>query len=385
MGNENIQTRRVAIVMSEVFVRRLAPSLSHFVRRQLDFRIVSIHRSPEELKSALDAIEPAGLITEWLPGITDFLLDLGYPTVLADSDEVIAGGVSVDVDDWEVGRAAARYFLRGGHRHFGYLGNSLPYSDQRREGFTEVLKTEGCVIHTHTESEPPGKRYLEDLRGSGAGLLEWLTALPKPVAVFAAHDPLGRELCEACREYRIRVPDEVAVVGANDDPLVGALSFPPLSSVQIPWDRIGIAVGEAMHGLLNAGAGKERVGAILISPGGVEVRQSSDTIQAEDPILRRALGWLNQHHRGPVGIGDLCQAMRVSRRSLERRFAEYLRKTPYQALSEMRVETARRLLVETNEPMPLVAELAGFGDAERLSVVVRRVTGQRPSDFRKRA
>lgn len=379
---EKGSSRRVAIIMSEVFVRRFAPSLAHFVRRQLDFRILSIHRPLAELKETLESIRPAGLVTEWLPGITDYLIQLGYPTVVADSDDPVLHGAAIDVDDWEVGREAARYFFLCGHRNFGFLGNTLPYSAQRQDGFAEILRSEGFPIFSHTEAEPIGKRYLEDLRDPSEELFKWLDSLPKPVAVFAAHDPLGRHLCEACRERRIRVPDEVSVVGANDDPLVGALSFPSLSSVQIPWDRIGLAIGEAMTRLLENP--DLEIAPQRLSPGGVEVRQSSDTFRVEDPMLRRALGWLNQHHRERVGIADLCRSLRISRRSLERRFTEYLRKTPHQALSEMRVETARRLLVETNEPMPLVAELSGFGDAERLSVVFRRVTGRRPSDFRKR-
>ena len=374
-------SRRVAIVMSEEFVRRLSPSLSHFVRRQLDFRILSIRRSRSELRNALKEMDPIGLVTEWLPGITDFLIGLGYPTVIADSDAPFATGAVVDVDDWEVGREAARYFLRSGHKRFGFLGNLFPYSEQRRAGFFEIIEEEGYSVNCFVEEEPIGKGYFEDVWEPREDLLRWLEALPKPTAVFAAHDPLGRILCEACRELGVRVPDDLAVVGANDDPLICDLSFPSLSSVRIPWDRIGIAVGEAINRLLEGQSGLQ---AISIAPGGVQVRQSSDTFQVDDPLLRRAYVWLNQHHREPIGIADLCSSLRISRRTLERKFGEFFRKTPYQALSEMRVETARRLLVETNEPMPLVAELAGFGDAERLSVVFRRVTGRRPSDFRNR-
>ena len=371
--------------MSEVFVRRLSPSLAHFVRRQLDFRILSIHRPRKELRQALESIRPAALITEWLPEVTDFLLGLGYPTVVADTDSAHPGGFAVDVDDWEVGRQAARYFLGAGHQHFGYLGNSLPYSEQRREGFAETLDEAGFAVFSRIEDEPVGKRYLEDVRDLSGPLGLWLAELPKPVAVFAAHDPLGRQLCEACRNRRIRVPDEVSVVGANDDPLVTALSFPSLSSVRIPWDRIGLAVGEAVSQLLeNSRTRANRGRVIRLEPGGVEVRQSSNTFRVEDAVLRRALAWLNQHHREPIGIADLCRGLSVSRRSLERKFSEYLRKSPYRMLSEMRVNTARRLLVETNEPMPLVAELSGFGDAERLAVVFKRVTGRRPSDFRRK-
>lgn len=376
-------SRRVAIVMSEVFLRRLTPALSHFVRRRFDFRILSIHRERKELAAALRSWRPAGLITEWLPEITDFLVGLGYSTVVADSDELYPGCVSIDVDDREVGREAARHLIRLGHRTFGCLWNQMPYAEQRLAGFEEELERAGFRSSRFLQAEPPGKRYLEDLRDPGANLFRWMADLPKPAAVFAVHDPLGRHLCEACRAAGIRVPGEVAVVGANDDPLVGGLSFPSLSSVRIPWDRIGLAAGEAMQRMLDGGSLPAE--ALLISPGGVEVRQSSDTLQVGDAMLRKAFAWMDHHHRELVGISDLCREIRVSRRALERKFSGFLRKTPYRVLSEMRVETARRLIVETNEPMPMVAELSGFGDAERLAVVFRRITGRSPTDFRRRA
>ncbi len=374
---------RIAVVMSEVFIRRLTAGLSPFVRHNFDFRILSIHRPREELNELLTGFEPSGMITEWLPDITDFLLELGYPTVIADSDRVYPGCVSVDVDDREVGREAARRFLMAGYRQFACLSNDLPYAGQRRDGFEAELAANGLEAYRFREPEPRDRRYLEDVREPGIDLVSWLAGLPKPIGVFAVHDPLGRHRCEACLSAGLRVPDDVAVIGANNDSLVAELSFPSLSSVQIPWRRIGTVVGEAMADLWRGKRPVEQP--ILIPPSGVEVRQSSDRFRVEDSMLRRALAWLDRHHREPVGVADLCGRLRVSRRSLERRFREYLRRTPYQMLTEMRVATARRLLVETNEPMPVVAELSGFGDAERLAVVFRRATGRRPSDFRRRA
>lgn len=372
--------KRVAIVMSEVFMRRLSPALSHFVRREFDFRIFSIHRPKLELLGTLKELNPAGLITEWLPDITESLVGLGIPTVIADTDELYPGCMSIDVDDWEVGREAARYFLKEGYQSCAFLGNGEPYSNQRREGFCEVINAAGLSFAEYCLTDPPGKRYMEDLRPPEELFLKWLHNLAKPTAIFVAHDPLGRYLCETCRELNISVPDQISVVGANDDPLVGGLSFPSLSSVRIPWDQLGMRVGESMSALLRAEAGLPRN--ILIPPGGVEVRQSSDISRVGDPMLRRALGWITQNHRETVGVADLTSDLKVSRRSLERKFKEYLRKTPYQVLCERRVETARRLIERTGESMSWIAEQSGFGDSERLSVVVKRVTGRTPTNFR---
>ena len=132
---------QVAIVMSEVFLRRLTPSLMSFVRRELDYRIVSIHRPMRELEKLLRDLEPDGLITEWLSDKTEALLelDLGVPTVIVDTDFCYPGVVSVDVDDYAVGREAAQAFRQSGLKSFACLGNGQPYSDQRVEGFREAV------------------------------------------------------------------------------------------------------------------------------------------------------------------------------------------------------------------------------------------------------
>ncbi|MEM0965896.1 MAG: substrate-binding domain-containing protein [Verrucomicrobiota bacterium] len=372
--------QRIAIVISDVFVRRLAPSLSPLVRQLYDFRIVSIQRSFDEIRDILDGIKPSGVITEWLPDKTEQILDLEYPFVVLATDNVYPDAVSIDVDDIAVGQEAAKYFLRSGGTRFGYLGNELPYSKQRLAGFSRELQVKGFTVSDWVEPDFSGRRYWEDIREPNGDFLNWIQSLPKPISFFAAHDPLGRFLCEACRKTNIRVPEEISVVGANNDPLVGELSYPPLSSVRIPWGQIGRKAGDAMSALLE---GKVHEPSVLVAPEGIEVRQSSDTVQAEDPVIRKTLRWMKMNHQEPVGIDDLCRDLRLGRRMVERRFSEHLGRTPFWVLSEFRVETAKTLLRKTGEPMSWVAELSGLSDAERLAVVFRRVTGKRPSDFRK--
>ena len=182
--------------MSEVFLRRLTPSLMPFVRADFDYRIVSIHRSDRELRDLLLQLSPDGLITEWLPEKTEGLLAMlpGVPTVIVDTDYLYPGVLSVDVDDRAVGREAARAFLQGGFRHFACLGNGQPYSDQRIEGFQEAVGS-GSNVTIHTERGFEETRYSESFVRPGEGLQRWLSQLPKPIGIFAVHDPLGRYLC----------------------------------------------------------------------------------------------------------------------------------------------------------------------------------------------
>ncbi len=369
--------------MSEVFLRRLTPSLTPFVRSHQDYRILSIHRDLSELAQLLEELSPAGLITEWLPGTTEELLalDLRIPTVIVDTDYCYPGVVSVDVDDWAVGREAAQTFTRAGYRSFACLANGLPYSDQRLEGFETALEP-GVQFAVHTETGFEDTRYSESFIRPSEKLKLWLEQLPKPVGIFAVHDPLGRFLCDACQQMGFNVPQEVAVIGANNDELVCGLTYPMLSSVAIPWDNIGAVVGETMQQLISGRAADE-TGARLIPPSGVVLRHSANHFAVDDPLLRRAMIFLQEQMQSSVSVGRMCQELRVARRTLERKFREHYRCTPWEMLCQMRVSQAKRLLSGTNHPVSLISELCGFNDPERMAVVFKRVTGEAPSHYRR--
>lgn len=369
--------------MSEVFLRRLTPSLTAFVRRQQDYRIVSIHRPIAELKALLSELNPAGLITEWLPETTDAILELGLeiPTVIVDTDFSYPGVVSVDVDDWAVGRDAAETFIRSGYRSFACLGNGLPYSNQRIDGFQAALENGAdCAVHIETGFEDT--RYSESFVRPSPALESWLADLPKPVAIFAVHDPLGRFLCGACQQMRLSVPEEVSVIGANNDELVCGLTYPMLSSVAIPWDALGAAAGEAMQQLIS---GETNTGesARLIQPSGVVLRHSANHFAVDDPLLRRVMSFLSDRMQDAISIGTMCDELRVARRTVERKFKEHYRCTPWEMLCQLRVNQAKRLLTETSHPVSLISELCGFNDPERMAVVFKRLTGEAPSRFRR--
>lgn len=375
----------IAIVMSEVFLRRLTPALSHFTGRTQDYRILSIHRRIEELKPILEEIKPSGLITEWLPRKTDELLGLKLkiPHIIVATHKLYHNAFSVDVDDLAVGREAANALSQVGFRSFACLGNGTPYSELRIQGFMETISSRDIPFSHHTESGFEELRYSEAFTEPSQDMMEWLKALPKPCGIFAVHDPLGRFLSGACNELGIRVPDEVAIIGANNDPLVCGLTYPMLSSVSIPWDEVGIVVGSSMQRMIR---GEETLSNTcqLISPGGVMLRHSANHLAIQDAMLRRAMSYMTERLQEAISIGTLCSHLNISRRTLERKFRDVLSCTPWEMLCQIRVNQAKQLLAETLHSISHIAELSGFHDPERMAVVFKRVTGKSPSQFRRK-
>ncbi len=374
-------SKRFAVVISDEFLRRLMPSLAPLGQQGLELSIIDVHRSFSQIRTLLNQNRPAGIITEWLPGTTEKLINLGYPTVIADTDSVYPGALSVDINDVAVGTTAAEYFLGAGYRNFAFVGLDCPYSKQRLDGFRRRLQRENLNCDFHEETEPINRHYIEIWKESSAALRRWLKSLPKPVAVFAAHDPLGRLVCEAGREAGILIPEELAVLGANNDEMVCALSHPPLSSVIIPWDRIGTAVSEWIRSLDKTP--QRSPTPILFPPGGVNQRQSTTLLAVENEPLRRALQYLRDKFSEPISIGMMCRELHLSRRSVERCFEKHLQATPLEMLHRMRIERAKTMLVDTNQPVTLIAEKCGFSNGERLAVVFRNHTKMSPSKFRK--
>lgn len=386
----------IAIVMSEVFLRRLTPALSAFSGRKQDYRILSIHRPIEEVGELLKDINPIGLISEWLPHKADELLGFNFkiPHVIVGTHNRFAGVLSVDVDDLAVGREAADALSQVGFKSFACLGNGTPYSDLRIQGFEEAIKSSEFPFFKHTESgfEVPyfpdvrkhefSTRYFESFHDPSEEMKSWLRELPKPCGIFAVHDPLGRFLSGACSQLGIRVPDDVAIIGANNDPLVCALTYPMLSSVSIPWDNFGQLVGSSMQRMIDGGSGWKRT-LHLIQPSGVIFRHSANHLAVRDKTLRRALSFMSERIKEPITVSILCDQLRIARRSLERKFKESFNCTPWEMLCQMRVNEAKRLLLETGHPISRISELCGFNDPERMAVVFKRLTGNSPSRFRK--
>ena len=154
-----------------------------------------------------------------------------------------------------------------------------------------------------------------------------------------------------------------------------------LSSVAIPWDAIGALVGESMQTLL----AKKKLTSepVLVAPSGVVMRHSANHLAVDDPQLRQAMSYLSGHVQDSISIGQMCDELRIARRSLERKFKEFYRCSPWEMLCRLRIARAKQLLAQTNHPIGMISDLCGFNDAERMAVVFKRVVGEPPSSFRK--
>jgi LacI family transcriptional regulator len=278
--------------------------------------------------------------------------------------DVAAGGV-----------LAARHFLDRGFKHFGYVGlQKLSYVREHREAFANVLADKGCSCSVITLGDRP------EVAGIPRGLVEWLEALPKPVAVLTWNNSQGRAVIHACRLAGLLVPEDVAVLSGNDDPLLCECCLPQLSAISMATEQIGETAAELLELLMR---GKPVPKApVLVPPIGIMARQSTDALLIQNPALLQALAYIREHATEPIQVEDILRVVPIARRSLERFFQESLGRSPAEEIRRVRLERAKHLLATTDLPIPKVAQASGFGTGEYLATLMRRTTGMTPLKFR---
>lgn len=287
-------------------------------------------------------------------------------------------------DDVAAGRMAAAHFTERGFRNFAFYGVPwMLWSREREEGFRSEIErifrerggTATFSFASHG-SDPNGGEQPRSAQAMGA----WLASLPRPLAVFVANDLWGFELVQAARELGLHVPDEVAVLGVDNEELLCELAHPPLSSVRIGAEQIGHAAVELLEQLLSGETPTHAVP--RVPPLEVVARQSTDILAIEDPDVAAAIRHIRLHAAGGLSVKELLQAVPVNRRTLERRFVSLLGHTPLEEIHRVRLERAK-VLLQTDIPIYEVAARSGYGTPEYMASSFLKATGQTPTAFRR--
>jgi LacI family transcriptional regulator len=299
--------------------------------------------------------------------VSGVLPELPFPRVIADHAQV--------------GRIAAEHLLSRGFKQLAFVGyRTHEFSTERERGVREIAEQAGVPVQSFYEMN----RRLEDPTGVwrwNEPLLDWLKNLKKPVGVITSHDAQGAQVAEYCYQLKFVVPDEVAIVGADDDDLLCELSRPSLSSVRLPAERIGFEAARILHEWLSGTKPQQQT--FVVPPSCVIVRQSSNLQAVPDADVAAAVRFIHDRAHRPIKVADLLKEIPIARRALERRFRKWLQRSVLDEIRRAHVERAQQLLLTTDLPLSDVAERSGFSDSRHLSMVFRQITGMQPSRFRR--
>lgn len=367
------------------YYRDIVRGVRAFAEARSHWSFTPIATEPEALGD-LDPLDLDGLIAHvFTRELGEALLRLGRPVVNVSGVLPDLKIPRVMADHEQVGRLAAGHFLDRGLRHYGFFGyTDHAFSKGREAGFRREIERAGFRVSSYLSDdplhpEPTGLwRWDEDLQ-------RWLVGLPRPVGVLASHDIQGVQLSEACRRAGLRVPDDVALLGVDDDDLFCEVARPSLSSVALPGERIGYEAARMLEALLSGQGRRTSSRTLLLPSPGVVTRQSSDVLSIDDEDVVAAVRLIRAHAHGPMGVADVLSAVAVSRRSLERRFRAALGRGLGEEIRRARVEKAKGLLSGTEMPIAQVATNSGFSETKHLSTVFRREAGVTPTEFRRRS
>jgi LacI family transcriptional regulator len=313
------------------------------------------------------------------PNIARAVVATGLPTVDVSAARLVPELPWLETDDLAIARVAAEHLRERGFQSFGYCGDPrFNWSNWRREAFVKYLAAAGfqCSVYQSPRVSQGSASWEQDQRG----MARWIRALPKPAGVFACYDIRGLQVLEACRRMGVAIPDEVAVIGVDNDELLCDLSDPPLSSVIPNVRRTGYEsaalLDRMMSGHLAPPEGR------LFEPLGVATRQSTDVLAIRDRHISQAVRFIREHACDGICVADVLKAVPLSRRVLEQRFRKLLGRTPHEQILQVKLDRVKLLLTQTDMALAIIAERSGFAHVEYLSVAFKKNVGVTPSEFR---
>lgn len=337
---------------------------------------------------ALDSSPPAwlrnwdgdGILTRTFTKETaNLIAATGLPAVELRSTNFNTNLPSIGVDNHLMGRMVAEHFIERGYRQFGaYSLHTEAFFEERVRNFTSTVESHGCICSLLPETTSDSAA---DWEMSQTRLIAWLSNLPKPIGIFAANDQLGVRLLDACQRAGIGVPEDVAVVGAENEETLCDFATPPLTSVRFDGHTVGYRAAELLDGLMRGRSPRKRK--ILIPPKGIVVRASSDELVIHDRLVANAVRLIRENIGSGFNVDDLCRKLNASRSTLDRRMKAALKRTPKGEILRVRFREVKRLLRETDLTVDAIAAQTGFAHSHYLHAAFKESHGHTPGEFRR--
>jgi LacI family transcriptional regulator len=376
----NPSDRQVALVIetSNAYARGLLSGIHQYLLANPGWSIyLGEHSRQDTDLSWLEGWQGDGLIARienW--HIAEKVRELGVPAVDLSAARLLPGLPCVETDDEKIAAMAVDHFVARGLRHFAYCGDErFGWSVKRREWFRIRLAERGIACNEYA-IVPSGT--VANVR---TAMATWVRDLPKPIGIFACYDIAGQEVLEACKIAGVEVPDEVAVLGVDNDHLICSLTTPPMSSIQSDPTSTGYLAASLLDEMM---AGTRVSGELhLVEPLRIVTRQSTDILSVADPLVGKALRFIRSRAEQPTSVAMVERHVGLARRALDVRFQRLIGRTVHNEIIRVRMERLAALLAQTDATLPQLADRLGFAHAEYMGVVFKRYTGRSPGQYRK--
>jgi LacI family transcriptional regulator len=374
--------KRVALFIetSKAFGRGVLQGIGRWQRAHEPWRVYADERGfNEAIPRDLIAAEWDGVITrlqrnqmppQWLDG--------SLPVVSLRWEEADVPSPGIHSDEKAIAHLAADHLLEHGFSGLAYCGVATRWSRLREEAFADRAASRGATVHVFDmlQASRTGMRP-DDV----PAIARWIESLPRPVGIMAAYDVRALEVLDAVRSLGLACPDDVAVIGVDNDDVLCDLATPPLSSVAQNLECIGYEAARALAARMD---GRKAVTeSVFVPPVGVAVRRSTDMLAVDDPDVRRALRLIRAKACDGLSADEVANATDLSRRSLDRQFAKLLSRSIHDEIVRTKLIAARRLLAESDLKLAAIAARCDFSHAAQFCNVFKKAFGITPTEYRR--
>ena len=277
-------------------------------------------------------------------------------------------------------RMVVDHFVERGFRSFGYFGVEKEFwALEREQAFNQLAQTiEGSfsvlkISHAY-KKDSSWAEYL-------AYLGDWLVSLEKPAGIYICSDQFAPDVIAACATKGLKIPEDVALIGVDNDVAFCEVVRPSLSSVRPNHVQVGYTAASLLDSMIR---GKRKVAAITrIAPYAIEVRQSTDVFALREEGLKKALIAIKERACSGVTVDEIATLAGYSKSVLQRKFRKTLGRSVHDQVISVRIRRAKELLTMTRIPIADIAIQAGFNHQEYLGMVFKKMTGFTPVQYRK--
>ncbi len=308
------------------------------------------------------------------------LNQLNIPIIVQNYKERSSGISNLTGDYFGTGVIAANFFLHKGYKSFAYYGlTDTVWGRERGEGFKKIVSNKGYEVYEFNNwKRVPSEKWSFDVEQ----VSRWLLSLPKPIALFACDDYYALQITEVCKMYDISIPEEIAVLGVDNDKLLCNISDPQLSSIELDIENGGYEAGKLLHQFIE----KKIIAPvdIIIKPVRIVPRASTERFAVSDRHIEQLLQYIDNNYQNPLSVDELTQIIPFSRRVLEKKFKRETGTSVYQYLLDLRIEKFADLLITTDLPLIEAATRSGFTDYKNISRIFTKAKEMTPLQYRKR-
>lgn len=319
------------------------------------------------------------IIAQWDHEGTNLLRALDIPIILQNYKNRSPHFSNLTGQYFETGVMAANFFITRQFKNFAFYGNkNAIWSHERAEGFRSLIEKKGGNYY-YFESENTVEEQWDNIHMQ---LDNWLSSLPKPIGLFACDDSYALQVTEVCKINGIGIPNEISLLGVDNDELICNLSDPPISSIVLDTYKGGYDAGRILD-MFFKGERKEPCN-IVIQPIRLELRQSTEKYDINNEYVLKVVNFIGNNFKQEIGIDSLTKLVPLSRRNLEVKFKEEVGTSIYQFILSCRVDYFAHLLLTTERSLFDIALESGFNDCKNISRVFKKFKGCTPLEYKEK-